>query len=99
AYRNADRHRARRAVPHRAVHRRPAARAGDLPAPDPGWPDARRAARREAAGQGGHDHHDDAGGRSLSTATTTPAPAATPERAAKPLPPISWKAPIAYAVI
>ncbi|MBN0040308.1 ABC transporter permease [Cellulosimicrobium cellulans] len=35
----------------------------------------------------------------MSTATTTPAPAAAPERAAKPLPPISWKAPIAYAVI
>ena len=35
----------------------------------------------------------------MSTATTTPAPAAAPERAAKPLPPISWKAPVAYAVI
>lgn len=35
----------------------------------------------------------------MSTATTTPAPAAAPERAAKPLPPISWKAPIAYGVI
>ncbi|GED09112.1 ABC transporter permease [Cellulosimicrobium cellulans] len=35
----------------------------------------------------------------MSTATTTPAPASAPERAAKPLPPISWKAPIAYAVI
>ena len=35
----------------------------------------------------------------MSTATTTPAPAAAPERAAKPLPPISWKAPVAYGVI
>lgn len=35
----------------------------------------------------------------MSTATTTPAPASAPERAAKPLPPISWKAPVAYAVI
>ncbi|WP_426311316.1 ABC transporter permease [Cellulosimicrobium sp. E-16] len=35
----------------------------------------------------------------MSTATTTPAPAAAPERAAKPLPPISWKAPVAYTVI
>ncbi|UKJ64269.1 ABC transporter permease [Cellulosimicrobium cellulans] len=35
----------------------------------------------------------------MSTVTTTPAPASAPERAAKPLPPISWKAPIAYAVI
>ena len=35
----------------------------------------------------------------MSTATTTPAPASAPQRAAKPLPPISWKAPVAYAVI
>ncbi|MFJ1511008.1 ABC transporter permease [Cellulosimicrobium funkei] len=35
----------------------------------------------------------------MSTATTTPAPAAAPERAAKPLPPISWKASVAYGVI
>ncbi|QJW37298.1 ABC transporter permease [Cellulosimicrobium protaetiae] len=35
----------------------------------------------------------------MSTATSTPAPASAPERAPKPLPPISWKAPVAYAVI
>src|SRR5690606_32113227 len=93
---HADRHRARRPVAHRAVHRRPAARARDLPAPDAGRPDARGAPRRAPPGaRDVLDHPDDAGGGRMSAGGPT---APSPTRAERHCPPVSWRAPAAYAV-
>src|SRR5690606_35692914 len=77
-----DRHRRRRPVAHRVVHRGPAPRAGHLPAPHPGSRTPQTA-----------PHHHEGGGGKVSTQTPQTS-SVTPDSVVL----TSWKAPIALGL-